>query len=298
MITLLVQFTLCHLLGPGSVLALADQADPKTSGSPALYAEASGSGEPLLLIGGLGNRLEVWHDIRPHLAKRFRVVVFDHRGLGRSPDREGPVTVATMAEDAAEVMARQGFERYHVAGISLGSFAAQALALAHPDRVRNLVLISSSMGGPTHVPPDAEVLQFFQTSATMPREEAVRKGLALALHPSFAEAAPERLAALVSRESSYTPPPAVIQRQVMAGLMFNHIDRVAQIAQPTLVIHGDGDRVVPPINGEKLAKALPKGRWLVLERGGHLCIIDQAEPLANAMITFLEESSQEDPATH
>ena len=266
---------------------LMSYADVTLANGLRLHYEDEGKGEPLVLIGGLGSRLQAWDEVAPMLAKRFRVIRPDNRGIGGSGDLEGPYSVETMAQDVAGLMEALGLARYHVAGISLGSFAAQSLALQYPERVMRLVLIGSSPGGQAHVPPGPETLAFFQTMMTLPVEERARKGLALALHPDFVEAHPQSFEALVAASVNSQTPQAVIFRQAMAGMAFDHSLKAGEIAVPTLILHGDGDRVVPPANGENLHRLIPKSTWMLLEKAGHLCIVDQAAVVANAITGFL-----------
>ena len=253
-----------------------------------LHVVQEGSGPPLLLIGGLGNRLQVWDAVVPSLANHFTVVRFDHRGLGQSGDlADAPYTLATMAEDAAAVMAALGHERYHLAGISLGSFVAQQLALTQPERIVKLVLIASSLGGPQHVAPGPEVLGYFMTMAGMPRPERVDKGLRLALHSDFIEARPAVFAALTQAGIEDEPPAKTIQRQMMVGMTFNHAEKARDIQVPTLLLHGAGDQVVPPENSRRLNEAIAGSALVILPEAGHLCIVDQARATAVALVAFL-----------
>jgi len=142
------------------------------------YAD-SGKGEAIVLISGLASRLQSWDAVVPLLEPHFRVIRPDNRGVGDSGDLEGAYSVDTMAEDVALLMAALEIEHYNVAGLSLGSFAVQALALQHPDRVKHLILIGSSPGGTAHVPPEAEVLALFQTLFTVPAQDRPKQGQAL-----------------------------------------------------------------------------------------------------------------------
>ncbi|HEV8059449.1 MAG TPA: alpha/beta fold hydrolase [Gemmataceae bacterium] len=109
-----------------------------------LFYEASGSGEPLLLIGGLGCDHTIWGLVAPRLASTHLVVAFDNRCIGASSGPDGPFSARDLAEDAASLMDQLGLERAHVAGHSMGGMVAQELALAHPERVSSLLLLSTA----------------------------------------------------------------------------------------------------------------------------------------------------------
>src|SRR5262245_34948349 len=122
-----------------------------TVGDVELYYEEHGSGEPLLLIMGLAADSMAWMFQLPAFSERYRTIVFDNRGVGRSAKPAGPYTIAGMADDAAGLLAALGVERTHVVGVSMGGMIAQELALRHPQRVRGLVLAC------TFPEPDEEV---------------------------------------------------------------------------------------------------------------------------------------------
>ena len=105
-----------------------------------LYWEAVGDGPPVLLIGGIGMDAGAWWRTIPILARSFRVITFDPRGLGRSAPAPFMCTTSDLAADSVAVMDAAGADAAHVYGFSLGGMVAQRLALRHPERVRRLVL--------------------------------------------------------------------------------------------------------------------------------------------------------------
>src|SRR5512144_2870392 len=113
-----------------------------------LYIERAGSGPPLLFISGTGGDLRVKPNVFDGpLAKAFDVLAYDQRGLGRSEKPDRTYTMADYADDAAALMASQGWDRAPVVGVSFGGMVAQELALRHPARVSRLVLACTSPGG-------------------------------------------------------------------------------------------------------------------------------------------------------
>src|SRR6266566_2418557 len=117
--------------------------------APDLHVEEHGDGEPLLLIQGLGQGSWAWRYQVPAFAERFRTIVFDTRGTGRSPVPLEPYGIDDLAADAASILDGRPA---HVVSLSMGGYVALTLALAHPEIVRSLVLTGTGAGGPGRVP--------------------------------------------------------------------------------------------------------------------------------------------------
>jgi pimeloyl-ACP methyl ester carboxylesterase len=124
-----------------------------------IYWDERGTGEPVLLIMGLGWTSHMWYRTRKTLDEAgYRTIVFDNRGVGQSSVPAGPYPLPVMASDAAAVLAAAGAQRAHVYGVSMGGMIAQELALLYPDRVATLVLGCTQAGGATAVQPDMETM--------------------------------------------------------------------------------------------------------------------------------------------
>src|SRR5213078_3590531 len=98
-----------------------------------------------LFIHGLAYSRIGWGPGPDLLARDFRVVLFDNRGVGESDAPEGPYSIPLMVGDAIAVLDAVGAERAHVVGVSLGGYIAQELAVTHPQRVEKLVLVSTAV---------------------------------------------------------------------------------------------------------------------------------------------------------
>src|SRR5580692_11150604 len=135
-----------------------------------IYWDERGSGEPLLLIMGLSYPSYMWHRSRPILAKLFRTIALDNRGVGQSDAPPGIYSIALMASDAAAVLDAAGIESAHVFGVSMGGMIAQEFALQYPNRVRSLILGCTAPGGPHAVQAEPAALQILMRRDLTPEE--------------------------------------------------------------------------------------------------------------------------------
>jgi pimeloyl-ACP methyl ester carboxylesterase len=260
-----------------------------TNAGTKIYWEEDGAGDPLLLIMGLGATLEWWHNIRPVLAARFRTILFDNRGVGRSDVPPAPYSIEQMADDAAAVLDAAAVTRAHVVGLSMGGCIAQELVLRHPARVRSLVLGCTSCGGRDASPADAEVRAALTARTSMSREEAMWQMAPYTFDAStprevIAQEFAGRLQTTVSNDGFFAQLLAI---RAWAGAL----PRLHTIAVPTLVIHGETDRLVPPENARTLAEAIPNARLVMLPRASHIFLTDRFEPARDAMLSFLDQAS-------
>ncbi|HZR23740.1 MAG TPA: alpha/beta fold hydrolase [Vicinamibacterales bacterium] len=256
-------------------------------GGVTLYWETRGDGEPLLLIMGLGVTLEGWSRIGPELAKRYRTILFDNRGTGRSGTPPGPYSIVEMAADAAAVLDAARVERAHVFGISMGGMIAQEFALQYPSRVRSLILGCTAPGGRDAVPAKKDVIAALGARTTMTREQAM---WAMARYIYDASTPRERIAEDFARRLSQ-PVTADGYFAQLAGIRAwgGALSRLPSIVAPTLVIHGETDELVPPENGRTIARAIPNARLVMLPRASHIFTTDAFDASLDAVLSFLKE---------
>jgi pimeloyl-ACP methyl ester carboxylesterase len=241
------------------------------AGGTELHYLRSGEGEPLLLIQGMSATHATWG--RPFLAElepSFECIVFDNRGMGLSGRAELPFTIADMAADTAALLDALELETAHVAGISMGGMIAQELALAHPERIRTLTIGCSYCGGPEGTLMAPEDLQLLGSAyASGEPEQVFRAMWEINLSPSFRED-DSRFAAFVEMGSQLpAPQPVVLQQMRACGGHDTHA-RLGQVSLPTMVIHGDADRLLGYSNGREIAAAIPGARLETLEGAGHM----------------------------
>jgi 3-oxoadipate enol-lactonase len=235
-----------------------------------LHWERTGAGPPVLLIMGLGLSGGAWWRSVPVLARRLQVLTFDNRGVGRSRSVQLAYTTDAMADDAVSVLDAAGVERAHVYGISLGGMVAQQLALRHPDRVRSLVLGATHPGGPHMRRPDPQVMAFLWERLLLPSEDAAWRSVPFNYSERCRAEHPERIAEDVAQRLAHPFSEPVYRAQLLAAALHDCHDRLNRIQVPTLVVHGERDRMIPVENGRMLAERIPGARLLELPDTGHL----------------------------
>jgi pimeloyl-ACP methyl ester carboxylesterase len=258
------------------------------NGDVRLAYEERGSGEPLLLIHGLGYDRHGWGPLPDLLAKDFRVVLVDNRGVGESDAPEGPYTVAQLAEDAIAVLDAAGIERAHLFGVSLGGYIALELAISHPERLNKLVLASTAPGGPRSHPMPQRGLEAFGRFPTLEREAGLRLMVENSLGDRAVREVPELTDEVYAYRLTNAPTIAGWQAQAYAGATFDAFDRIAEIDLPTLILQGTGDNVVDPRNADLLAERISGARVEFFPDRGHLLVWEEGAAIADTVKEFLQ----------
>ena len=253
-----------------------------------IYWDEEGQGEPLLLIMGLGYSSVAWHRTRPVLAKKFTAIAFDNRGVGRSDAPVGPYPIVLMASDAAAVLDAAGVESAHILGLSMGGMIAQEFALQYPQRVRSLILGCTASGGPTAVRAEPEATQMLMARGKMTAEEAAQAAIPFIYHPLTPQAWIDED---LNVRRPWFPHPDAYTAQLQGILAWEAYSRLSQIGAPTLVIHGESDRLVHPGNGKLIAEKIPGAKLVLLPRASHIFTTDQPQAAHEAIMEFLEARS-------
>jgi pimeloyl-ACP methyl ester carboxylesterase len=247
-----------------------------------LYVEEHGEGQPLLLLTGLGYAIWSWQRQLPEWSRRFRCIAVENRGTGRSPKPAGPYTIEEMADDAAEMLDGR---RAHICGFSMGGYLAQTLAVRHPGLVDRLVLVCTATGGPNVVSTPEETREAWLANADRPPPEFARATMPLSFRPGWTDQHADEFERLLADRLEFPTPPECWRAQYEACLDWGaRVTPIEQIDAPTLVVHGDADRIVAYANGVEVARRIPASRIETFAGAGHLLFIEEA-PRFNAMVT-------------
>ena len=202
-----------------------------------MYYEVHGTGDPVVLIGGLGNDLSEWTWLIDRCARTHSVLAFDNRGAGRTDKPDAPYSIEMMAGDTDGLMEAVGIDRAIVLGASMGGRIALELTLEHPERVAELILVSTSASSrPDNGPTRMEMLSI--------------------------------LGRLVFR-GKYPQPHYAQSRQRQASRAYECTDRLHEIRVPTTIMHGRNDKIFRLREAEALRHGIPDSQ-LITFRGGHI----------------------------
>ena len=253
-----------------------------------IYWDEQGTGDPVLLIMGLGYPSDMWYRTRPVLAETYRTIAIDNRGIARSEMPPGPYPISLMAADAVAVLDAAGVERAHVYGISMGGMIAQELTLQHPERVRSLILGCTAAGGPTAVAAEAEAGKMLMARGVMTPEEAAEAAVPFIYDAATPRA---RIDEDLDVRRRWFPRAEAYTAQLQGILAWESYSRLPRINLATLVIHGENDRLVPVGNGKLIASRISGAKLVLLPGASHIYPTDQAEASHRAILEFLASQS-------
>ncbi len=250
-----------------------------------LAVEVEGSGEPVLLIAGLGGRLAFWHQQRPALTKHFQLVLHDHRGTGGSTRSDMDYSVGQMTSDVLALMDALAIERAHIVGHSTGGAIAQTLALNHAERVGRIVLSATWAGY------DPFFEQLFklrrQMLETCGPAAYMLDGTLRALPAAFLQERGATLEALVAERVEQFAGMAIELSRIDAVMAHDLRARLGDIVHPVLVICAADDQITPLPFSKELAAAIPGAQLAVLPFGGHFFPQVDPEGFNQRVLEFL-----------
>jgi len=257
----------------------------------ALHVVEEGAGEPVVLLHGHTLDLRVWDDVAPALvAAGRRVIRYDLRGHGRSASPPCGYRYGDHAADLAAVIREVGRESAHVVGLSKGGGVAVELALREPALLRSLALVGPIL---PDYPLSPELLDSFRRFARAIRaagvEQAAREvwlGHPLIASAYALERVRERLAAMVL---AFPAGEYLATARDAPDREWRAIDRLAEIAAPTLVIRGEHDVPDFAAMSALVREQIPGARLEVVAGSGHLVPLERPEALVQLLLSFLEQ---------
>jgi pimeloyl-ACP methyl ester carboxylesterase len=239
-----------------------------------------GTGEPVVLLHGLGGSRIAWEPQLAALGDRWRVVAWDMPGYGASASPDGPLSFGALADAVAQLIDLVAAERAHVVGLSFGGMVAQHAALRHPDRVASLALLSSSPAFGL----DGTTAQDWRAARLAPLDAGRTPS-------DFADDVLRAIAGPHISPEALAGQRAAMERISADGLraaidcLVTHDTRadLPRIAAPALVLAGALDEETPVTYAQVLADGIPGARLEVIEGAGHL-LSAEAPDAVNALL--------------
>jgi pimeloyl-ACP methyl ester carboxylesterase len=262
------------------------------------YKEA-GTGEPgVVLLHGFGGSTFSWRDVLPGLAREQWVVAFDRPGFGLTSrplpgewSGDSPYSMESQVALTVEMMDELGLEQAVLVGHSAGAAVALQTALAHPERVKALVLVAPAVyggGPPSWVKPLLRVPQIRRLGPLIARR--LVGSLESVLERSYAD--PSRITEEV--REGYKKPLRVddwdrgLWEFTLAADDGGLADRLGEVSVPTLVVTGDADGIVSPDDSKRVAAAIPGAKLVVVTEAGHLVMEERPDEFLGHLRRFLE----------
>ena len=260
-----------------------------TTDGVGIYYEEHGGGEPVLLAYGIGGNAGMWQPNVAALAARHRLVLWEPRGHARSDSPEDParVTFAHWVLDLRDLMDHLGLRRAVVGGLSLGGGIATRFALAHPERVRALVAVDSSSAAGLPLSVANLVMRARSIEVTLGGGMDAMAEFSIASNPNVAgrlKLDPQARDEVFAMYRMLTP--VGYANALRALLQMDYIaERLPEIAAPTLLVCGDEDPSLAPM--QAMADRIKHARFALLSPAGHFANRDQPAAFNRAVLDFL-----------
>ncbi len=244
----------------------------------------NGKGLPLLLLNGIGANLEMFDPLIEELDPGLEIIRFDVPGVGNSPPPALPLSLMALARLTARLLDQLGYRQVDVLGISWGGALAQQLAHQHTDRCRRLILVATSPGV-LMIPGHISVLMKLISPARYMRPDYMR-AIAPSIYGGRIRSDPGLIHEIIHKVRS--PSGLGYYWQLLGGMGWTSIHWLASLRQPTLIIAGDDDPLVPIINAELMARLIPHCTLRIIKNGGHLYLMTDAKEAAGMVQEFLD----------
>ncbi len=244
-----------------------------------------GEGTPLLLLTGIGAHIDMWQPFE-RLVHGRQVIAVDAPGTGLSERTRLPPRMRGLARLMAELLDELTVDRVDVLGYSFGGLLAQEFAHRSPDRVRRLILCATAQGIPV-IPPRPGPVLMLMTPARYYHPRLFNW-----MVPHIAGGRTRREPRQLKRQAHarLSRPPQFVGYtfQLYAASGWTSVPWLCRLRQPTLIIAGDDDPVIPLANPRIMARLLPDARLRVVEGGGHLFLLDEPESVIDDIHEFLD----------
>ncbi len=250
------------------------------------YYEVCGSGDPLVLVPGLGATSATWAPVARGLAGSSCVILPDNRGIGRSIPKRPPKTLEDFAVDLVELLDHLQLDRVHMLGLSLGGMIAQRFALDHPSRLDRLVLVSCTHRFSPYLREMAKLLG--HALRHFPQDVFRRTVELLGTAPEYLDTHTEEIDGKIAAAREAAISRAAVARQLWCLVRHDREDdRAFRIAAPTLVIAGEMDHLIPACYARRMAQEIRGSEFVLVPGCGHNPFAEKPDVVLSLITEFL-----------
>lgn len=239
------------------------------------------------MIMGYGSTINLWEAVLiRQLAARYKVILFDNRGMGNTATGTRDFSIEQFADDTSSFMDALGILRAHVLGWSMGSLIAQEIALRHPAKVNKLILYAAHCDAGMF-PPSPEVIQQL-TDMTGSVQERGMRFIGVLFPDSWLRNHGERIKEIFFRRMGNIPEENVARQAMAIEAWKGSCERLGGILNPSLLISGAEDFLVVPQNAHYLSEKIPDAQLVIIENGGHGLMFQYPDTFCEKVVGFLE----------
>jgi pimeloyl-ACP methyl ester carboxylesterase len=258
-----------------------------------------GEGPAMVFVHGLSGSWPNWLEQLPVFANDHRVIAMDLPGFGHSPMPTEPITISAYARTLDVLLETLGVSAATLVGNSMGGFVSAELAIAYPQRVERLVLVSAA-GISTYRHRDVERIEPYlrrvapivavYTGWTAARSDWVARRPGLRnLTLGLVTRHPSRLPAALAAEQLRGAGKPGFMQALRANIEYPIKERLPEIACPTLIVWGDEDKVIPVGDASLFAQLIPNSRKVIFEETGHLAMLERPTAFNELLSEFIAE---------
>jgi pimeloyl-ACP methyl ester carboxylesterase len=251
-----------------------------------LHFSEAGAGAPVVLLHGFPLHSEIWRAQRAGLADRWRVITPDLRGHGNSPAPEGAYSMEAMARDVLALVDALGIRKAVLMGHSMGGYVTLAAAKIAPERFLALGLVASQAAADTEEARQGrfKMVEKVAAEGSAPVEAAMIPRL-------FApeSGAGKNIVEEVRQMILKTPPAGIIGALQGMAARENSEAVLAKMEVPILILAGQHDQIIPLTKSQALAAAVPEATLAIIEKAGHMPMLEEPARTTAAIGEFLQE---------
>jgi pimeloyl-ACP methyl ester carboxylesterase len=253
----------------------------------------AGDGPPVVFIHGLAGCWQNWLENLPAIGQHRRVVALDLPGFGDSEMPEDEISITNYAKTVETVCETLELGAVAVVGNSMGGFTAAELAIRHPDRVEQLVLVDAAGISIADLrrQPMLTLVRLLTVNASSPARERATLLRPRARHLAFRAVMrhPTRMPLdLLAAQGTGTAKPGFVLA-MDALISYDFRERLGDIGCPTLIVHGREDALVPMADAEEFNRLIPKSRLALLDDTGHVPMMERPQAFDRELLGFLAE---------